>query len=120
MRETLKYENRKKFIKDALKIADGRQLIFKLHPNEYHDRSKREINKLAPDALVFDSGNTEHMIANCNTLIVIYSSVVYVGLALGKKVYSRFNVEKLKKMIPIQNGGTSAMKIADICKKYLE
>ncbi len=32
MRETYKYENRKKFIKKAYKIADGRQLIFKLHP----------------------------------------------------------------------------------------
>ncbi|HSR17017.1 MAG TPA: hypothetical protein VLM39_02900, partial [Ignavibacteriaceae bacterium] len=32
-RETFKYENRKKFIRKAVKIADGRQLIFKLHPN---------------------------------------------------------------------------------------
>jgi len=119
MRETLKFENRKKFINYALNIANGGQLIFKLHPNEDHGRAQREINKHAPDALVYTVGNAEHMIANCNTLITIYSSVVYVGLALGKKVYSRFNVDELKKMVPIQNGGTSAKKIADVCKRYL-
>jgi hypothetical protein len=34
-------------------------------------------------------------------------------------VYSKFNVDELKKMIPLQNVGTSAKKIADICKGYL-
>ncbi len=119
MRETLKFENRKRFIIDALNIANGKQLIFKLHPNEDHDRAQREVNKHAPEALVYTVGNTEEMIANCNTLITVYSSVAYIGLALGKIVYSKFNVDDLKKMIPVQNAGTSAKKIADICKKYL-
>ncbi|MEP7220174.1 MAG: hypothetical protein ABI876_14720, partial [Bacteroidota bacterium] len=33
-RETFKYENRRKFIEKCIAIADGRALIFKLHPNE--------------------------------------------------------------------------------------
>ena len=65
-RETYKYENRKKFIKKALKIANGRQLIFKLHPNELVERATQEINFYAPGALVYSQGKTEEMIANCN------------------------------------------------------
>ena len=95
MRETYKYENRKKFIKRALKIANGRQLIFKLHPNELVERAKQEINLYAPGALVYSQGKTEEMIANCDILITRFSSVVYVGLALGKEVYSDFDLEML-------------------------
>jgi hypothetical protein len=114
-RETYKLENRKKFILKCLDIADGRKLIFKLHPNENFKRAIKEINKYAPGCEVYTSGNTNHMIANCGTLITKYSTVVYVGLALGKEVYSDFNVQELKGMIPVQNGGTSAKNIADIC-----
>ncbi len=41
IRETYKYENRKKFIQNAVKIADGRKLIFKLHPNENISRATK-------------------------------------------------------------------------------
>src|SRR5207249_7217172 len=44
MRETFKYENRKAFIEKCLRIADGRQLIFKLHPNENIARATVELN----------------------------------------------------------------------------
>ena len=86
MRETYKYENRKKFIKKAYKIANGRKLIFKLHPNENYDRSAAEINKYAPGSLIYHRNKIEPMIANCNALITRYSSVVYMALALGKEV----------------------------------
>lgn len=112
-RETYKYENRKKFIEKAKRIAGGKQIIFKLHPNENVERATAEINKYAPGALVYASGNTSHMIANCDTLVTRYSSVVYVGLALGKKVFSEFNLEDLKKLSPIQNEGTSSLAIAE-------
>ena len=112
MRETFKYEDRKKFILDCKKISAGRQLLFKLHPNENFKRAVCEIEKYAPGALVYTSGNTDHMIANCDVLITKFSSVVYVGLALGKEVHSYFNQEELKKLLPIQNGGTSAKAIA--------
>ena len=120
MRETWKYENRKKFIKKALKIADGKQIIFKLHPNENLEKATREINMHAPDALVYTNGNTNHMIANCDMLLTRYSSVVHVATALGKKVYSDIPTEELKRLTPIQNDGTSAERIAKIAKSLME
>ncbi len=84
-RETFKFENRKKIILDAVKVARGRKLIFKLHPNENIERAALEISALAPGALVYTAGNAEEMIANCDVLITHYSSTVYVGLVLEKK-----------------------------------
>jgi hypothetical protein len=119
-RETFKYENRKEFIKKAVKIADGRQLIFKLHPNENTTRAAAEINLYAPGAIIYSSGNTEEMVANCDVLITKYSSVVYPGLALGKEVYSEYDIEELKKLLPIQNDGRSAFNIAQIARQLLK
>jgi hypothetical protein len=120
MRETYRYENRPAFIKKAVEIANGRKLLFKLHPNEKFERAEAEIQKYAPaGTLIYRSGHTNHMIANCTELITQYSTVVYVGLALGKKVHSYFDLEELKRLAPIQNGGTSAAKIAEICRGYL-
>ncbi len=120
MRETYKFENRPAFIKSAVKIAAGRQMLFKLHPNENVARAKSEIRKYAPaNTLIFHTGNTGHMIANCCELITQYSTVVYTGIALGKKVNSWFDVEELKRLAPVQNGGTSAKKIAQVCSSYL-
>jgi hypothetical protein len=121
MRETFRFENRIAFIKKAVKIANGRSLLFKLHPNENFERAEAEIRKHAPaGTLIFRSGNTNHMIANCSELITQYSTVVYIGLALGKKVHSYFNIDKLKQLAPIQNGGSSALNIANVCKKLLD
>ncbi|MGN6180082.1 MAG: hypothetical protein ACTHNW_12920 [Mucilaginibacter sp.] len=120
MRETFRYENRHSFIEKAVKIANGRRLLFKLHPNENIKRAEKEIRKYAPaDTLIFNSGNTNQMIANCSELITQYSTVVYTGIALGKKVHSWFDVDKLKSLLPLQNGGTSAQNIADVCRSYL-
>ena len=119
MRETYRLDNRQKFIAEATRIAAGRPMIFKLHPNEIMDRAVREIEQYAPPGtLIFTSGNTDEMIANCDELITQYSTVVYVGLALGKKVHSYFDVEDLKRKIPWQNSGTSARRIANICRGY--
>lgn len=118
-RETYKFDNRTKFIRKAIDIADGRQLIFKLHPNENFRRATREILDLAPEALIYTDGNIDHMIANCDVLICQYSTVVYVGLALGKEVHSYFDVDMLKRMIPLQNGGTSGRNIAQVCRHVL-
>lgn len=119
-RETFKLENRVKFILNCVQIANGKQLIFKLHPNENFERAINEVNKYAPGALVYTSGNTNHMIANCDTLITKYSSVSFVGLTLGKKVHSYFELEELKKLLPWQNDGTSAERIAKVGTKLLE
>jgi hypothetical protein len=120
IRETFRKDDRPAFIRKCVSIAAGRQLIFKLHPNEDKERGVREIREGAPDALVFTEGSTEHMIANCDELITQYSTVVYIGIALGKKVHSYFDVEKLKELAPVQNGGQSAASIADLCRRYVE
>jgi hypothetical protein len=120
MRETFRYENRRKWLRQCLEIAAGRTLIFKLHPNENHERAAQEIREEAPDALVYVDANIDHMIANCDVLITRFSSVVYIGMALGKEVYSDFDLAELRAMVPIQNGGISARNIADHCRAFLE
>ena len=118
-RETFKRDDRKKLVRKALRIAAGRQLIFKLHPNERVERSTAEILKHAPGALIYSSGSAEEMIANCNVLITQYSSTAYVGLALGKEVHSCFDVGELKRLMPIQNG-SAARNIANVCHNLME
>jgi hypothetical protein len=121
MRETFRIENRPAFIRKAVKIANGRKLLFKLHPNEKFERAEAEIRKYAPaGTLIYRTGNTNHMIANCSELITQYSTVVYVGLALGKKVHSYFKLDELKRLAPLQNEGASALNIANICKGFLQ
>ena len=119
-RETFKFDNRKKFLKKAVRIAGERQLIFKLHPNENVQRSTKEIKKIAPNAMVFSDGNAHHMVANCDVLITQYSSLAYTGIALEKEVHSYFDFSMLKKLTPLQNGGKSAQIIADVCREYLQ
>lgn len=119
-RETLKFDNRKKFIEQAVKIANGRQMIFKLHPNEKFKRAEKEIIKIAPKGtIVLQDGNIHEMIANCNTLITQYSTVVYTGIALGKEVHSYFDIDMLKKLAPLQNNGTSKRNIANVARELL-
>jgi hypothetical protein len=119
MRETYKIEDRAAFLRHCVAIAAGRQLIFKLHPNEKLERASREIREVAPEALVYASGSAEEMIANCDVLISQYSSVAYVGLALGKEVHSYFDVEELRRLLPLQNK-SAARNIAEVCRRVLE
>jgi len=118
LRETYHREDRREFIRKALRIAGGRELVFKLHPNEQFDRACREIREEAPSACVFTSGVTEHMIANCDVLITRWSSTVFIGLALGKECYSDFPMEELRVLVPLQNG-CAAENIADVCREVL-
>jgi hypothetical protein len=118
-RETFKFENRRKLIRHCVETAAGRKLIFKLHPNENHARAIDEIREEAPGSLVFTDGNIEHMIANCEVLITRFSSVVYIGMALGKEVHSDFPMDELRRQTPLQNGGVSACNIAAVCQDVL-
>lgn len=119
MRETFRRDNRPRFIRHAVRIAAGRPLIFKFHPNEDMDRATAEVRRYAPPGtLIFTEGNTEEMIANCIELVTQYSTVAYVGLALGIPVHSYFDVDDLRRKLPVQNGGTSAEHIADICRQF--
>ena len=120
IRECMGFENRPAFIRNCVSTANGRQLIFKLHPNELKERAIREIKENAPDTMIFSDGNINHMIFHCEELITQYSTVVYVGIGLGKKVHSFFDLNDLRKKSPVQNGGRSAAHIAEICRRYIE
>ncbi len=120
LRELARTDDRPAFIRRALRIAAGRQLIFKLHPNELVERATREIKELAPHALIFASGNAEHMVANAKVVVTQWSSLVYVALALGKEVFTNFDLASAKHLLPIQNGGSSAKAIAQVCRELLE
>jgi len=119
IRETLKYENRKKLINFSLKIANGRKLIFKLHPNENVKKRIAEIKKYAPDALVYHGVSIDPLLANCDVFITKYSSTIFPALVLGKEVHCAFDNEELKKLVPIQNNGTSAKNIAEVANELL-
>jgi hypothetical protein len=118
IRETFGRDDRKAFILKAVRIANGRPLIFRLHPNERVRRARREIERYAPGAGVYATGPTEEMIANCSVLIAQFSSTAYVGLALGKEVYSEFDIEDLREKMPIQSGA-AAEAIAAVCRRLL-
>lgn len=118
-RETYKFDNRKKFIELAVARAKGRQIIFKLHPNERVDRATAEIARWAPGALVYASGSAEEMVANAAAVMCQWSSLAYVAMALNKELYSYFDLEELRRLCPVQNH-ESAELIAQICLRELQ
>jgi hypothetical protein len=75
--------------------------------------------RLAPGAMVYTTGSAEEMIANCDVLITQFSSTAFVGLALGKETYSDFDMDELRRLMPVQNG-SAAVNIADVCRRFLE
>jgi hypothetical protein len=119
LREIGQFDYRPAFIKHCLEIANGRTLIFKLHPMEKARRAWREIHRLAPQAKIYIRGNTDHMIANASVVITQRSTCTFVALALGKEVHSYLDLQTLRELLPIQNAGTSAAHIAVICRQVL-
>jgi hypothetical protein len=107
------------FIRRAVELAGGRHLIFKLNPNENIERATREIHRHAPGAMVFTTGSAEKMIANCDVLITRFSSTAFVGLALGRETYSDFDMDELRRLMPVQNG-SAAFSIANVCRRLLD
>jgi hypothetical protein len=119
-RETMRPEVRPLFIRKCVEIADGRQLVFKLHPVENAPRAIREINLYAPEAVVYWRGDVNAMMLHADAVITQWSTCTFVALALGKEVYSDLDIPQLKKVMPIQNGGRSAENIAQVCQSFLE
>ena len=119
LRELFRLEDRKAFIRRAVELACRRRPIFKLHPNENIERTTREIDRHAPGAIVFATGSAEEMTANCNVLITRFSSTAFVGLALGKETYSDFDMDELRRLVPVQNG-SAAFSIANVCRRLLD
>ena len=52
-------------------------------------------------------------------LITEHSTCTFVGLALGKEVHTELDINQLRQLMPIQNGGTSARRIGNICRRVL-
>lgn len=119
-RETGRWDNRLAFLLKVRRIAAGRQILFKLHPNEHMTRARWEIHQVIPEALIYEDGNINHMIANCDVFITQTSTATFVGLALGKEVHTDLNLEELRRLMPMQNGGKSAASIAKICYRMLD
>ena len=118
-RETFKRDDRRELLRRAVRLARGRLLIFKLHPNEDHARAAAEIRAVAPGALVYATGSAEEMIANSETVLTQWSSTLFVALALGKEVHATFPLDELRRLQPTQNGGRAAENIARVCREVL-
>lgn len=118
LREVFRGEDRATFLRRAVALAAGRELIFKLHPNEDARRAVREIELHAPGSRVFADGCAEEMIANCDVLITRFSSTAFVGLALGKETHSDVNADELRRLLPLQNR-CAAANIAAVCQHLL-
>ena len=119
LRETFRHDDRMAFLHRCVRIAHGRPLIFKLHPTENIKRASREIHQLIPEAMVYTRGDINPMIANASVVITQQSTSTFVAIALGKEVYTNLNIDELKHLLPNQNGGVSARKIAEISRRLL-
>ena len=119
LRETFRFDDRRAFIRKCSEIAKERMLIFKLHPLENAKRAIREIQEIAPGTIVFSHGDINQMIANADVVITQQSTCTFVAIALGKEVHTNLNITELKRLMPIQNGGSSAEYIANICERVL-
>ncbi len=119
LRETFRYDDRRAFIRKCSAMAGERNLIFKLHPLENTERAIREIHENALGAVVFAHGDINQMIANADVVITQQSTSTFVAIALGKEVHTNLNIAELKRLMPIQNGGSSAEHIAHICERIL-
>jgi hypothetical protein len=115
-RETLKRDDRDRFLSRVVGIAQGRPLIFKLHPNEQPARALAEIARHAPRARVYTEGSAEVMVAHCDELVTQWSSLAFVGLALGKPTHSHHDVAELRRLLPLQHR-RAARHIADVCRE---
>jgi len=117
-RETFRRDDRKKFIAWARSIAGDRPLVFKFHPNERMSRALAEVQRWAPGARALTTGSGEELAANCHTLITEWSTLSYVGLALGKPTYSYRDLAAHRAMLPVQHG-RAAHHIAEVCRDVL-
>jgi hypothetical protein len=119
LRECFRPDNRAAFLQKCVRIAAGRPMIFKLHPLENAKRARQEIEKFAPGSPILTEGHIESMIANCQTLITQHSTCTFIGLALGKEVHTELDINQLRQLMPIQNNGSSARRIGNICRRIL-
>ena len=118
-RESLRPDNRMVFLNYCAGIANGRRVIFKLHPTENYERARNEILQVLPDALVLYNGNVNHMIANAQTVITQQSTCTFVAVGLEKETHTYLDKNQLRSLMPIQNNGASAEHIATVCRRLM-
>ena len=118
-RESFRGDDRMAFLHRCGEIAAGRRMIFKLHPTENVERATREIRSLFPEATVLTNGNVHDMIANAATVITQQSTCTFTAVALGKDTHTYLDVAELRRLLPIQNGGSSSRQIAGIARRLL-
>lgn len=118
-RDAFHFESHRHFVRDALRIARGWELVFLISASESHPRTIEEIQQLAPAARLFTEGEVGPMVANCGMLITQCPSVAFIGMALGKELHSHMNLAKVYGLLPLQNGGQSASNIAQVCRNLL-
>lgn len=119
MRENYQIDFRMRFLRAVRTRNPGKKVVFKLHPNENRERAEREIHSIFPDAPVFQPEPAEPMIGHAIALETQLSTLVYLGIALGIPVTSYLDVEELRRLLPVQNGGQSAANIAKVCDGLL-
>jgi hypothetical protein len=47
---------------------------------------------------------------------MVFTTNAFVGLALGKETYSDFDMDELRRLMPVQNG-SAAFSIASVCRR---
>lgn len=118
LRETFRKDDRRAFLERCARIAAGREVIVKLHPNERSPRRIDEVRTVLPRATVLTEGSAEELVANCDVLVVQYSTLAWIGLALGKEVHSELDAAELRATLPLQNR-CAARRIADVARTLL-
>ena len=108
LREIFRREDRAAFIRRAVELAGGRRAHLQAAPErERRARHPRDPPARAGRARCSRPGSAEEMIANCDVLITRFSSTAFVGLALGKETYSDFDLDELRRLMPVQNGAAA-------------
>lgn len=120
LRENYQLDFRMKFLRAVRDRNPGEKIVFKLHPNENRERCEREIHSLFPGAPIYQAEPAEPMIGHAKKLETQTSTLVYLGIALGIPVTSTLDVEELRRLLPLQNGGKSAANIAQVCQDVLQ
>lgn len=119
LREDFEYENRAQLLLKTRALAEGKDIIVKLHPREDFQRSTREIHRILPEAIVYSDGDTDAMIAHCDVFMTTFSSTVFNALALNKPIgHCDRDMQTLMRLLPEQNA-RAAENIAGICRMAL-
>ena len=120
IRETFGHDDRDAYLRKVQELARGREVIFKLHPNEDPHRAISEIRRYFPHESILLGGDAHAMIANCDLLVAQNSSAIFTAYTLGKEVYSYLDENRTKALLPLQNRGTSHLRIAEVARKLLQ